>query len=127
MSVEFFFFPPLGFTDENSKWLKPAKRKHSADDTGDDSDTQWEEEEEEESGQKAGDAFKEAKQSDDDEEEMVDDYGAMEDSEEDEDGSDGEEVRMMHLTPYFWYTVVCSGVLIDRRLIIIGRFPWKSM
>ncbi|XP_048880868.1 probable 28S rRNA (cytosine(4447)-C(5))-methyltransferase [Brienomyrus brachyistius] len=83
-----------GFTDENSVWLKPAKRKRSVDDNGDDSDSQWEEEENEESGQEAGDGFDKAGQSDDDDddEEMVDDYGAMDDGEKDEDGSDGEEL-----------------------------------
>lgn len=80
-----------GFSDDNSEWLTPAKRKRKIDHSeGDeDSDSQWEEEEEGE---------KEQLEADDDDDDMVDDYGAMEDSsegeerEEEEAGSDGEEV-----------------------------------
>ncbi|XP_076594326.1 28S rRNA (cytosine(4447)-C(5))-methyltransferase [Chaetodon auriga] len=42
--------PKKGFTDDNSKWLKPAKRKRKIDEpeSEDDSDEHWEEEEDEE-------------------------------------------------------------------------------
>ncbi|XP_036394217.1 probable 28S rRNA (cytosine(4447)-C(5))-methyltransferase [Megalops cyprinoides] len=91
-----------GFTDENSEWLKPAKRKRPVDESEgeDDSDTDWEEEEDLEEGEGAemeqGDG-NEDEDDDDDDDEMVDDYGAMEDSSEGEEddgeaGSDGEEL-----------------------------------
>ncbi|KAM6935422.1 28S rRNA (cytosine(4447)-C(5))-methyltransferase [Lycodopsis pacificus] len=100
--------PKKGFTDENSKWLKPTTRKRKIDDgDDDDSDEHWEEEddddeEEEEQqqqeqtkkggkdqgkkGAKLG--IKEVKEDDkeedddddDDDDEMVDDYGALDDS-----------------------------------------------
>lgn len=86
-----------GFSDDNSEWLTPAKRKRKIDHSeGDeDSDSLWEEEEEEEKGEK------EQLEADDDDDDMVDDYGAMEDSsegeeqEEEEAGSDGGEVWNM--------------------------------
>ncbi|KAL4616755.1 putative 28S rRNA (cytosine(4447)-C(5))-methyltransferase [Arapaima gigas] len=102
--------PTKGFTDENSEWLKPVKRKRPVDDTGEDSDSQWEEEEDEEEGddglgQEVGESEEEEEDDgvnaeeddDDDDEEMVDDYGAMEeDSDDDEDNgaedSDGEDL-----------------------------------
>uniref|UniRef100_A0AAX7USH8 SAM-dependent MTase RsmB/NOP-type domain-containing protein n=1 Tax=Astatotilapia calliptera TaxID=8154 RepID=A0AAX7USH8_ASTCA len=44
------FFLPKGFTDENSKWLKPSKRKRKIDEqeSEDDSDEHWEEEDDDE-------------------------------------------------------------------------------
>ncbi|KAJ8289901.1 hypothetical protein GJAV_G00006570 [Gymnothorax javanicus] len=99
--------PRKGFSDENSEWLKPAKRKRPVDESdGEDSDSQWEQEDEEEEGD-TGVGFdgKEANKiegeeeqdggddSDDEDEEMVDDYGAMDDSSEGEmDDADGEEL-----------------------------------
>ncbi|XP_034553124.1 probable 28S rRNA (cytosine(4447)-C(5))-methyltransferase [Notolabrus celidotus] len=101
-----------GFTDENSKWLTPAKRKRKMNEpeNEDDSDEHWEEEEdeeeEEEQQQKKGDqeqgkkgaklAVKNVKEEeddddDDDDDEMVDDYGTLEDGSEEEE-SDGEEL-----------------------------------
>ncbi|XP_077384169.1 28S rRNA (cytosine(4447)-C(5))-methyltransferase [Festucalex cinctus] len=101
-----------GFTDENSKWLKPAKRKRKLDqsDSEDDSDEHWEEEDDYDEGkaedeeppqQKKKEGKNQAKMStqlgmkeleeededEDDDEEMVDDYGAL-----DEEESDGEEL-----------------------------------
>ncbi|KPP79340.1 RNA methyltransferase NOL1-like, partial [Scleropages formosus] len=68
-----------GFTDENSEWLKPVKRKRPVEDIGEDSDSQWEQDEEEEEdgglGQEIGDP--EMEEEDDDEDEMVDDYGLL--------------------------------------------------
>ncbi|KAG5856290.1 hypothetical protein ANANG_G00006450 [Anguilla anguilla] len=100
--------PQKGFTDENSEWLKPAKRKRPVDESDgeEDSDSQWEQEEDEEeentgAGLKAKEANEdeEEKEEDggdddsDDDEAMVDDYGAMEDSSEGEaDDADGEEL-----------------------------------
>ncbi|XP_077455190.1 28S rRNA (cytosine(4447)-C(5))-methyltransferase isoform X2 [Stigmatopora argus] len=97
-----------GFTDENSKWLKPTNRKRKLDEPGeeeDDSDEHWEEEddydekeEEVEKPKKGG--LKKAKtntqlgmeelqdeeeEEDEDEEEMVDDYGATDEEESDEE------------------------------------------
>ncbi|XP_061530416.1 probable 28S rRNA (cytosine(4447)-C(5))-methyltransferase [Phycodurus eques] len=100
-----------GFTDENSKWLKPVKRKRKLDqsDSEDDSDEHWEEEDDYDKEEKAEveemqpkkEGKNQAKMNtqleeeeedddddDDDEEEMVDDYGALEEEEE----SDGEEL-----------------------------------
>uniref|UniRef100_A0A8C9TF83 NOP2 nucleolar protein homolog (yeast) n=1 Tax=Scleropages formosus TaxID=113540 RepID=A0A8C9TF83_SCLFO len=80
------------FTDENSEWLKPVKRKRPVEDIGEDSDSQWEQDEEEEEdgglGQEIGDP--EMEEEDDDEDEMVDDYGVMEES-SDGDEDDGDE------------------------------------
>lgn len=95
-----------GFTDENSKWLKPStrKRKIGEPESDDDSDEHWEEEEDEEEEQpkkgakdlgkksaKLGikEVEEEENDDDDDEEEdddeLVDDYGALDDaSDEDE-------------------------------------------
>ncbi|XP_068615334.1 28S rRNA (cytosine(4447)-C(5))-methyltransferase [Brachionichthys hirsutus] len=111
--------PKKGFTDENSKWLKPANRKRKMDkpESEDDSDEHWEEEddsekEEMQQQQKKGekdhrkkdkkvvvkmeqDNNGEEEEEDDDEEEMVDDYGTQDaSSDEDaaEDESDGEEL-----------------------------------
>lgn len=106
-----------GFTDENSKWLTPAKRKRKADDpeSEDDSDEHWEEEEDEEEEvqqeqTKKGGKDKEKKAAklglkeveaeeedddDDDDDEMVDDYGAVDDgsgAEAVEEESDEEEL-----------------------------------
>uniref|UniRef100_UPI003AAE9BB4 28S rRNA (cytosine(4447)-C(5))-methyltransferase n=1 Tax=Centroberyx gerrardi TaxID=166262 RepID=UPI003AAE9BB4 len=100
--------PKKGFTDENSEWLKPAKRKRKIDqpEGEDDSDEEWEDEEDEEQ-EKDGGNDQEKKganlgieevdddDDDDDDEEMVDDYGALDDSsgeEAGEEGSDGEEL-----------------------------------
>ncbi|XP_051921006.1 probable 28S rRNA (cytosine(4447)-C(5))-methyltransferase [Hippocampus zosterae] len=105
--------PKKGFTDENSKWLKPAKRKRKLDqaESEDDSDEHWEEEDDDDDDDeekaeieqpppKAGKnqakmntqlGMKELEEDggddDDDDEEMVDDYGALDDEE-----SDGEEL-----------------------------------
>ncbi|KAF6735215.1 putative 28S rRNA (cytosine-C(5))-methyltransferase [Oryzias melastigma] len=100
--------PKKGFTDENSKWLKPAKRKRKADEpeSEDDSEELWEEsdEDEEEKVQlqqkgKKGPAKTEIKEveeeeeeqegededdKDDSDEDMVDDYGTLDDGSEDE-------------------------------------------
>uniref|UniRef100_A0A8C2WHD3 NOP2 nucleolar protein homolog (yeast) n=1 Tax=Cyclopterus lumpus TaxID=8103 RepID=A0A8C2WHD3_CYCLU len=101
-----------GFTDENSQWLKPAKRKREGDEPeSDDSDEHWEEEEEEEEQTKqtkkgAKDQGKKSaklgikeveEEEDDDDDEMVDDYGAVDDSSGEEaaaaeEDSDGEEL-----------------------------------
>ncbi|KAK7886915.1 hypothetical protein WMY93_026536 [Mugilogobius chulae] len=104
-----------GFTDENNKWLKPAKRKRKTEEpeSEEDSDEHWEldeddEEEEMEKSQTKGKKKKtvmnkedeeeeeedddddEEDDDDDDEEDMVDDYGTQDGSEEEE--SDGEEL-----------------------------------
>ncbi|XP_070768045.1 28S rRNA (cytosine(4447)-C(5))-methyltransferase [Enoplosus armatus] len=99
--------PKKGFTDENSKWLTPAKRKRKIDEpeSEDDSDEQWEEEEDEEQqqpkkggkdqgkkGAKLGvkeeekdddedddDGDDDDNDDDDDDDEMVDDYGTLDD------------------------------------------------
>uniref|UniRef100_A0A674NWU5 NOP2 nucleolar protein homolog (yeast) n=1 Tax=Takifugu rubripes TaxID=31033 RepID=A0A674NWU5_TAKRU len=87
-----------GFTDENSKWLKPAKRKRKMEEppSEDDSDEHWEEEEDEEEegekqplSQKKGGKEKPQKNAktalkeDDD-----DDDGKDDDEEEDDDDDD---------------------------------------
>uniref|UniRef100_H2RWV8 NOP2 nucleolar protein homolog (yeast) n=1 Tax=Takifugu rubripes TaxID=31033 RepID=H2RWV8_TAKRU len=91
-------FSPSGFTDENSKWLKPAKRKRKMEEppSEDDSDEHWEEEEDEEEegekqplSQKKGGKEKPQKNAktalkeDDD-----DDDGKDDDEEEDDDDDD---------------------------------------
>ncbi|XP_060905211.1 probable 28S rRNA (cytosine(4447)-C(5))-methyltransferase [Labrus mixtus] len=98
--------PKKGFTDENSKWLKPVKRKRKLDEpeSEDDSDEHWEDEDDEseeeqqeqkgEKGKKGSKlAVKEMEDEDDDEddEELVDDYGTLEDGSGEEE-SDGEEL-----------------------------------
>uniref|UniRef100_A0A6Q2X4Y2 SAM-dependent MTase RsmB/NOP-type domain-containing protein n=1 Tax=Esox lucius TaxID=8010 RepID=A0A6Q2X4Y2_ESOLU len=94
------------FTDENSEWLKPAKRKREADhiddDDDDDSDSQWEQEEDEEGeGQKKKgkrQLIENDDDDDDDDDDLVDDYGASEDSGEGEkEGESDEEVRQKKL------------------------------
>uniref|UniRef100_A0A3Q3EQD9 NOP2 nucleolar protein homolog (yeast) n=1 Tax=Labrus bergylta TaxID=56723 RepID=A0A3Q3EQD9_9LABR len=85
------------FTDENSKWLKPVKRKRKLDEpeSEDDSDEHWEEdddeneeEQQEQKGEKGKKGSKlavkemedeEDEEDDDDDEELVDDYGTLED------------------------------------------------
>lgn len=109
--------PAKGFTDENNKWLKPAKRKRKSDEpeSEDDSDEHWElSDEENEIEQKQrkdkekslgskedeeeGDDKEKKEEDDDDEEdedEMVDDYGTQEvgsGEEEAEEESDGDEL-----------------------------------
>ncbi|XP_023119536.2 probable 28S rRNA (cytosine(4447)-C(5))-methyltransferase isoform X2 [Amphiprion ocellaris] len=111
--------PKKGFTDENSKWLKPAKRKRKVDEpeNEDDSNEHWEEEDEEEEeeqellqkkkdqGKKSGKLAEkeveeedEEEEEDDDDEEMVDDYGTVDDRDEEaaeegeEEDSDGEDL-----------------------------------
>ncbi|XP_023282219.1 probable 28S rRNA (cytosine(4447)-C(5))-methyltransferase [Seriola lalandi dorsalis] len=105
--------PKKGFTDENSKWLKPAKRKRKMNEpeSEDDSEEHWEEEEDEEEeqelqqkkkggkdqgkkGAKSGvkqveeddddDGDGDDDDDDDDDEEMVDDYGTLDDGSADE-------------------------------------------
>ncbi|XP_029508619.2 probable 28S rRNA (cytosine(4447)-C(5))-methyltransferase [Oncorhynchus nerka] len=85
--------PKKGFTDENSEWLKPAKRKREVgqSDNEDDSDSQWEQEEDE--GQEGGENNKGKKlliEGDGDDDDLVDDYGALEDSSEGEGEVDGD-------------------------------------
>uniref|UniRef100_A0A667WLK8 NOP2 nucleolar protein homolog (yeast) n=1 Tax=Myripristis murdjan TaxID=586833 RepID=A0A667WLK8_9TELE len=85
--------PKKGFTDENNEWLKPAKRKRKIDqpESEDDSDDQWEEEEEEEVEEEEEGGNKIGKKG----AKMVDDYGALEDSSDEEgaeEGSDGEDL-----------------------------------
>ncbi|KAK5861768.1 hypothetical protein PBY51_017221 [Eleginops maclovinus] len=101
--------PKKGFTDENSKWLTPAKRKRKMEEpeNEDDSDEHWENEEdmeeEEEQTKKVAKGKKSAKleveggeeeeeeEDDDDDDEMVDDYGAADGGSGEEEGeSDGE-------------------------------------
>ncbi|XP_056142746.1 probable 28S rRNA (cytosine(4447)-C(5))-methyltransferase [Lampris incognitus] len=95
--------PIQGFTDENSEWLKPAKRKRKIDqpESEDDSDDQREEEEDEEEEEKGGkvqgkkganlgiEELDDDDDDDDDDDEMVDDYGALDDSSGDEAGEEG--------------------------------------
>ncbi|XP_066538986.1 probable 28S rRNA (cytosine(4447)-C(5))-methyltransferase [Hoplias malabaricus] len=92
-----------GFSDENSDWLTPAKRKRKIEQSEDDedSDSQWEQEEDEMEDLKEGEKrgananVGDDEESGDDDDEMVDDYGAMEDSSEGEEegkDSDGEEL-----------------------------------
>uniref|UniRef100_A0A6Q2XUW4 SAM-dependent MTase RsmB/NOP-type domain-containing protein n=1 Tax=Esox lucius TaxID=8010 RepID=A0A6Q2XUW4_ESOLU len=91
--------PNKGFTDENSEWLKPAKRKREADhiddDDDDDSDSQWEQEEDEEGeGQKKKgkrQLIENDDDDDDDDDDLVDDYGASEDSGEGEKEGESDE------------------------------------
>uniref|UniRef100_A0A8C7S504 NOP2 nucleolar protein homolog (yeast) n=1 Tax=Oncorhynchus mykiss TaxID=8022 RepID=A0A8C7S504_ONCMY len=86
--------PKKGFTDENSEWLKPAKRKREVgqSDNEDDSDSQWEQEEDE--GQEGGENNKGKniliEGDGDDNDDLVDDYGALEDSSEGEGEVDGD-------------------------------------
>ncbi|XP_057691400.1 probable 28S rRNA (cytosine(4447)-C(5))-methyltransferase [Corythoichthys intestinalis] len=97
-----------GFTDDNSKWLKPTNRKRKLDESDgeDDSDEHWEdeddydekEEEVEEPQPKKGGQKKvkmntqlgmeeldEEEEDDKEDEEMVDDYGALDEEESDEE------------------------------------------
>ncbi|XP_026084800.1 probable 28S rRNA (cytosine(4447)-C(5))-methyltransferase isoform X2 [Carassius auratus] len=78
--------PKKGFTDENSKWLKPAprKRKIEQSEEDEDSDSQWEEDDDEEGFDKK--EMEEEEEEDDDD--MVDDYGADEGDEQDSDGEE---------------------------------------
>ncbi|XP_037309243.2 probable 28S rRNA (cytosine(4447)-C(5))-methyltransferase [Pungitius pungitius] len=109
--------PKKGFTDENSKWLKPSTRKRKIGDpeSDDDSDEHWEEDEDEEEeqtkkgakdlgkkGAKLG--IKEVdeeenevdEEEDDDDDEMVDDYGALEDaSDEEAVGQESDEEELL--------------------------------
>uniref|UniRef100_A0A3P8WXE7 NOP2 nucleolar protein homolog (yeast) n=1 Tax=Cynoglossus semilaevis TaxID=244447 RepID=A0A3P8WXE7_CYNSE len=80
-----------GFTDENSKWLKPVKKKQKTDESEEDSDTEWEEEEEEEQEEvKLQPQPKEEEEDDDDDddEEMVDDYGTVNDESGEKSGEE---------------------------------------
>lgn len=90
----------VGFSDDNSEWLTPAKRKRKIDlsEGDEDSDSQWEEEE----GDEVEDLEKGEQLEADDDDDLVDDYGAMEDSSEGEEqeeeeaaGSDGEVCKMI--------------------------------
>ncbi|XP_008296407.1 28S rRNA (cytosine(4447)-C(5))-methyltransferase [Stegastes partitus] len=100
--------PKKGFTDENSKWLKPAKRKRKIDEPedADDSDEHWEEEdddeeEEEELLQKKKDQGKKAgkvgvkKVEEEEEEEEEDDDDEEEEEEEEEEESDDDDEEMV--------------------------------
>ncbi|XP_036440486.1 probable 28S rRNA (cytosine(4447)-C(5))-methyltransferase [Colossoma macropomum] len=94
--------PKKGFSDENSEWLTPAKRKRKINqsEADEDSDSEWEQEEddvedlEEEEKEEVEESDDEGDEDDDDD--MVDDYGTMEDSSEGEEeegaDSDGEEL-----------------------------------
>ncbi|XP_039973434.1 probable 28S rRNA (cytosine(4447)-C(5))-methyltransferase [Xiphias gladius] len=112
--------PKKGFTDENSQWLKPAKRKRKIDEpeSEDDSDDHWEEEDEEDEeeqqqqqqqqqkkgakdqgkkGAKSGVKQEEEEEEeedddddDDDDDEMVDDYGTLDDGSGDEAAAEEE-------------------------------------
>ncbi|XP_043117214.1 probable 28S rRNA (cytosine(4447)-C(5))-methyltransferase [Puntigrus tetrazona] len=83
--------PKKGFSDENSKWLKPAQRKRKIDQSEEeeDSDSQWEEDEDED-GEEGFDnkEVKEVEEEDDDDEDMVDDYGADDGDDQDSDGEE---------------------------------------
>lgn len=94
-------FFPSGFTDENSKWLKPAKRKRKLEEppSEDDSDEHWEEEEDEEEeekqplSQKKGGKEKTQKNAktamkEEDDDEDDDDEGNDDDEEEEDDDED---------------------------------------
>ncbi|XP_016419659.1 probable 28S rRNA (cytosine(4447)-C(5))-methyltransferase [Sinocyclocheilus rhinocerous] len=80
--------PKKGFSDENSKWLKPTprKRKIEQSEEDEDSDSQWEEEEDDDDEE--GFNNKEMEEKDDDDEDMVDDYGADEGDDQDSDGEE---------------------------------------
>uniref|UniRef100_A0A672NWE9 SAM-dependent MTase RsmB/NOP-type domain-containing protein n=1 Tax=Sinocyclocheilus grahami TaxID=75366 RepID=A0A672NWE9_SINGR len=67
-----------GFSDENSKWLKPAqgKRKIEQSEEDEDSDSQWEEDDDED--EEGFDNKEMEEKGEDDDEDMVDDYGADE-------------------------------------------------
>ncbi|XP_063055344.1 probable 28S rRNA (cytosine(4447)-C(5))-methyltransferase [Engraulis encrasicolus] len=97
--------PKKGFSDQNSQWLKPAKRKRKMEDEEEeeeDDDSEWEQEEdmEEEGGKmvkragKGGEEGEEDDDDDDDDDDMVDDYGAEDDDDDDADAkdSDGEDL-----------------------------------
>uniref|UniRef100_A0A3B1IJL5 NOP2 nucleolar protein homolog (yeast) n=1 Tax=Astyanax mexicanus TaxID=7994 RepID=A0A3B1IJL5_ASTMX len=88
--------PKKGFSDENSEWLTPAKRKRKLEQSeGDeDSDSQWEDEEDLDEEEKEE---VEANEDEDDDGHMMDDYGAMEDSSEAEEaeGADSEEEELL--------------------------------
>nr|XP_006642413.2 PREDICTED: probable 28S rRNA (cytosine(4447)-C(5))-methyltransferase [Lepisosteus oculatus] len=86
-----------GFSDENSEWLKPAKRKRPVAQSDSECDSEAEEEEVQEGSE--GEAREEdvgaggEEEAETDDDEMVDDYGVAEDSDEgEEEGSDGEEL-----------------------------------
>uniref|UniRef100_A0A671KAG5 Probable 28S rRNA (cytosine(4447)-C(5))-methyltransferase n=1 Tax=Sinocyclocheilus anshuiensis TaxID=1608454 RepID=A0A671KAG5_9TELE len=79
--------PKKGFSDENSKWLKPTQRKRKIEQSeeDEDSDSQWEEDEDDD---EEGFNNKEMEEKDDDDEDMVDDYGADEGDDQDSDGEE---------------------------------------
>uniref|UniRef100_A0A3P9P0W9 NOP2 nucleolar protein homolog (yeast) n=1 Tax=Poecilia reticulata TaxID=8081 RepID=A0A3P9P0W9_POERE len=126
-------FLSKGYSDDNSKWLKPTKRKRKMDEpeSEDDSEEMWEdddEEEEEEEEQvllpKKGGKEQEKKSADmelknleeeDDDEEMVDDYGAEDDGsgeeEEEEEDSDGDDV--CYLIYLFFYYLKVGALSLD--------------
>ncbi|KAM9353192.1 28S rRNA (cytosine(4447)-C(5))-methyltransferase [Symphorus nematophorus] len=98
--------PKKGFSDENSKWLKPAKRKRKIDEpeSEDDSDEHWEEEDDEEEeeeqqpqqkkggkdqGKKGAKLGK--KEVEEEEEEEDDEDGNDEDDDNDDDDDDGDD------------------------------------
>ncbi|XP_030606698.1 28S rRNA (cytosine(4447)-C(5))-methyltransferase [Archocentrus centrarchus] len=95
--------PKKGFTDENSKWLKPAKRKRKIDEaeSEDDSDEHWEEEddddeEEEKLIQKKGvkgvkKVEAEDDDDDDDDEDDDDNDGAAADDDDDDNEDDDDD------------------------------------
>ncbi|XP_008320969.1 28S rRNA (cytosine(4447)-C(5))-methyltransferase [Cynoglossus semilaevis] len=109
-----------GFTDENSKWLKPVKKKQKTDESEEDSDTEWEEEEEEEQEEvklqpqpkvKGGEELgkktlkktpqpkqeeeEEEDDDDDDDEEMVDDYGTVNDESGEKSGEEESDEELL--------------------------------
>uniref|UniRef100_A0A672PH22 NOP2 nucleolar protein homolog (yeast) n=1 Tax=Sinocyclocheilus grahami TaxID=75366 RepID=A0A672PH22_SINGR len=79
--------PKKGFSDENSKWLKPTprKRKIEQSEEDEDSDSQWEEDDDDD---EEGFNNKEMEEKDDGDEDMVDDYGADEGDDQDSDGEE---------------------------------------
>lgn len=96
--------PKKGFTDENSKWLKPSKRKRKIDEqeSEDDSDEHWEEDDDEEEEeeekviekkggkdqQKKGVKGVKKEEADDDDDDDDDDEGDDDDDDEDDDDDD---------------------------------------
>uniref|UniRef100_A0A1A8VCT3 NOP2 nucleolar protein homolog n=1 Tax=Nothobranchius furzeri TaxID=105023 RepID=A0A1A8VCT3_NOTFU len=102
--------PKKGFSDENSKWLKPTKgkRKLPEPESGDESEELWEDEDDEEVEEeqqlvqkKSGKdkekntkklELEEEEEDDDDDDEMVDDYGTLGSEDEAGEDSDGDDL-----------------------------------
>uniref|UniRef100_A0A3B3TVC8 NOP2 nucleolar protein homolog (yeast) n=1 Tax=Poecilia latipinna TaxID=48699 RepID=A0A3B3TVC8_9TELE len=98
--------PKRGYSDDNSKWLKPTKRKRKMDEPESEDDSEEIGKEQEKKSADLGlknleeeeedEEEKEEDDDDDDDEEMVDDYGAEDDGsgeeEEEEEDSDGDDL-----------------------------------